>query len=74
VAIAVTVIPRGARVTIPGDDEVVTNREIPLGHKLALIPIPGGADIIRYGEAICCAREDIKPGDWVHVHNTISDI
>ena len=73
-AIAVTVIPAGVTVTIPGDVGVVTNQEIPFAHKLALIPISRGADIIRYGEAICSARENIKPGDWVHVHNTISDI
>ncbi|MBT9158570.1 MAG: Altronate dehydratase [Firmicutes bacterium] len=73
-AIAVTVIPGGVTVTIPGDGEVVTNQEIPFGHKVALIPIPEGDDIIRYGEVICSAREDIKPGDWVHVHNTVSDI
>jgi len=74
VAIAVTVIPKGGTVTIPGNGKVVTNQEVPLGHKIALAPIPKGANIIRYGEVICSAKEDIKAGDWVHVHNTVSDI
>jgi len=74
VAIAVTVIPGGVTVIIPGDGEVVTNQEVPLGHKIALASIPKGAGIIRYGEVICSAKEDIKAGDWIHVHNTISDI
>jgi predicted RecA/RadA family phage recombinase len=72
VAIAVAAIPKGATVNIPGYGEVVTNQEIPLGHKIALVPIPRGLDVIRYGEAICSAKEDINAGDWVHVHNTIS--
>ena len=74
VAIAATVIPKGVTVTIPGNGEGVTNQEIPLGHKIALAPIPRGADIIRYGEVICSAKEDIRAGDWVHSHNTISEI
>jgi len=74
VAIAVTVIPKGSTVTIPSNGNVVTNQEVPLGHKIALDSIPRGANIIRYGEVICLAKESIKAGDWVHVHNTISDI
>ena len=74
VAIAVTIIPKGAKVNIPGNGEVVTNQEIPVGHKIALVSIPRGANVIRYGEVICSAKEDIKAGDWVHVHNTVSEI
>ena len=74
VAIAVTLIPKGVKVTIPGNARVVTNQEVPLGHKIALAPISRGAHIIRYGEVICSAKEDIKAGDWIHVHNTRSDI
>ena len=73
-AIAVSLIPKGVTVTIPGNGEVMTNQEIPLGNKIALAPISRGADIIRYGEVICSAKEDIKAGDWIHVHNTRSDI
>ena len=74
VAIAVAVIPGGVTVTIPGDGEIVTNQEVPLGHKIALASILKGAGIIRYGEVICSAKENIKAGDWIHIHNTISDI
>ena len=74
VAIAVTIIPRGVTVTIPDSGEIMTNQEIPLGHKIALASISKGAGIIRYGEVICSAKEDIKAGDWIHVHNTASDI
>ncbi len=74
VAIAVSNIPKGAKVVIPDDGELVANEEIPLGHKIALETISEGADIIRYGEPICQASKEIKPGDWVHVHNTVSEI
>lgn len=74
VAIAVQPIPKGKTVTVPDSGEVVTNQEIPLGHKIALVPIAKGADIIRYGEVICTAAEDIKPGDWIHVHNTADEV
>lgn len=74
VAIATKIIPPGSKVIIIGGGEVVANQEIPLGHKVALSPIPKGAGVIRYGEAICTAKEDIKAGDWVHAHNTISKI
>ena len=74
VAIAVSTILKGATVTVPDGGELVSSQEIPLGHKIALSQIARGADVIRYGEAICQASEDIKPGDWVHVHNTSSKI
>ena len=70
VAVAVTSIPKGKTVIIPGDEGLMANQEIPLGHKIALVPIAKEASIIRYGEVICTAAEDIKPGDWIHVHNT----
>ncbi len=74
VAIATTAIPKDATVAIQGNDVVVTKQDIPLGHKIALVSITNGDAIIRYGEAICSASEDIAAGDWVHGHNTISRI
>jgi hypothetical protein len=74
VAIATKIIPQGSTLVIIGGGKVVANQEIALGHKIALMPIPKGAGVIRYGEAICSAKEDIKAGDWVHVHNTVSEI
>ncbi len=70
VAIALTPIPQGATVTIPDNAELVVRQDIPLGHKIGLVPLAKGASIIRYGEVICTASKDIKPGDWIHVHNT----
>ena len=48
-----------------GAVECVARHQVILEHVRAK-----GADVIRYGEVICIAAEDIKPGDWIHVHNT----
>jgi hypothetical protein len=42
---------------------------IPFGHKMAIQPIPVGASAIKYGEEIGEAKENITPGQHVHVHN-----
>ena len=41
---------------------------IPAGHKLALIDIPAGAEVVKYGVRIGLATADIPRGGWVHLH------
>ena len=48
--------------------------EIPAGHKYALEDIKKGEKVIKYGEVIGRAKEDIKKGDWVHTHNVKSHL
>ncbi len=43
--------------------------KIPLGHKIALTDINAGENIIKYGQPIGYAINDIKKGDHVHLHN-----
>jgi altronate dehydratase small subunit len=45
---------------------------IPVGHKLALEPLPRGCAVKKYGEVIGTATVDIAPGAHVHVHNVVS--
>ena len=45
---------------------------IPAGHKIAIKDVKKGEKVIKYGEVIGVAKEDIKTGDWVHVHNVKS--
>ncbi|MEL4013631.1 UxaA family hydrolase [Dryocola clanedunensis] len=47
---------------------VEAHEAIKMGHKIALLPIPCGAQIIKYGISIGCATRDIRQGDWVHLH------
>jgi altronate hydrolase len=44
-------------------------QRVPRGHKMAIEPIVRDAAIVKYGQVIGFARDDIAPGDWVHEHN-----
>ena len=44
--------------------------EIPIYHKMAVKAVPKGGKVMKYGELIAIAAEDIKPGQHVHIHNT----
>jgi altronate dehydratase len=55
-----------------GDLSVEIRDDVPRGHKIALQPIPTGANVIRYGEIIGSATADVAIGQHVHVHNLIS--
>ena len=48
---------------------IQASETIPYGHKIAVTHIPQGAHIIKYGEIMGSSTKDIRPGDWVHVHN-----
>ena len=53
-------------------DNVEVNLED--GHKYALRDIKSGEDIIKYGNPIGHATEDIKKGDHVHTHNVKTNL
>jgi (2R)-sulfolactate sulfo-lyase subunit alpha len=42
---------------------------IPIGHKLALVDVAEGADVIKYGHVIGRAVAPILRGAHLHVHN-----
>jgi altronate dehydratase small subunit len=42
---------------------------IAFGHKLAVRDIPRGTDVLKYGEVIGRATQDIAAGAHAHVHN-----
>jgi len=68
VAVALTTLKQGASVTVDGQT-ITLQSDIPAGHKLALKPIHAGAPVIKYGYPIGQAKEEIAPGEHVHVHN-----
>ena len=55
-----------------GRVEVEVKQPIGFGHKLALVPIARGEAVLKYGEAIGLAGQDIGPGEHVHTHNVES--
>ncbi|HEX7652205.1 MAG TPA: UxaA family hydrolase [Verrucomicrobiae bacterium] len=54
--------------------ELTVHESIGRGHKLALQAIASGAPVIKYGVQIGHATREIRPGDWVHLHNLASDL
>ena len=45
-----------------------------LGHKVALVEIPKGAFVVKYGTPIGITTESVRPGEWVHLHNCRSQV
>ena len=50
------------------------SEKIPAGHKYALRAIAKGEYVIKYGEIIGRATQDIAQGEWVHTHNVKSHL
>ena len=48
---------------------IVPRARVPKGHKMATEKVSRGAPILKFGQIIGFASEDILPGDWVHEHN-----
>jgi altronate dehydratase small subunit len=49
--------------------ELLILNHIPYGHKFATRDIAKGEDIIKYGEVIGRATQDIKAGSHTHIQN-----
>jgi altronate dehydratase small subunit len=52
--------------------ELKVSTSVPYGHKIAVCDIKLGGDIIKYGEVIGRATDDIPKGAHVHIHNVES--
>ncbi len=74
VATAIKDLFKGQRVIVALGEEKLTVElleDVPFGHKFALVDIPQGGQVIKYGEPIGVATMDIKKGQHVHVHNVV---
>ena len=67
--VCVALAPIAAGTQISAGTTVTTLEDIPQGHKIALADIKEGEKVIKYGFQIGVAKQDIKAGSWVHVHN-----
>src|SRR5437867_3242531 len=67
--VAVAKRPLAAGLSLNGSISLITNREIPAGHKIAVAEIEEGEAILKYGQVIGYARRRIAPGEHVHTHN-----
>lgn len=73
VAMAMEDLKKGKAVEVISYDgtaeTIVLLEDIPFGFKLATREIAKGAEILKYGEIIGAASQDIETGALVHVHN-----
>lgn len=68
VVVALRDIKKGE--TIRGEyDPVVALDDVGRGHKIAIKDISVGSPVIKYGNRIGLASDDIKAGSFVHTHN-----
>lgn len=72
VAVVIQDIVKGNKIEV-GNKKIKANEDILQGHKIAIIDIPKGQMIRKYGFPIGEAKQDIKLGDYVHTNN-IADI
>lgn len=73
VAMALEDIKKGETINIAEETTVTAITDIPFSHKVAIKEIKAGSEIVKFGEIIGEAKEDLKGGDWIHTHNIIID-
>jgi altronate dehydratase len=73
VAVALKDLKQGETLVLADGRAVSLLSDVPFSHKVALADIGGGQEIIKYGENIGEAKEDIRRGQWVHTHNLTID-
>ena len=71
VAVAVEAIAAGEMLQTE-NGRVSARETVPAGHKVALLDIPAGAVVYKYGFPIGTAKQAIAAGSWVHTHNVKS--
>ena len=65
VAAGELVVARSGESTV----ELTAIERIPFGFKLALVDMPAGGEVRKYGEVVGRASQPIARGALVHVHN-----
>ena len=70
VGTALNDLTAGSEILIAENQSIVLFEDIPYGFKFSLYEIAKGELIIKYGETIGQAKENIGAGSLVHIHNT----
>jgi altronate hydrolase len=72
VAVAIRDLEAGER--LEGDGFLVeVHQRIPSGHKVALLDIGQGEDVLKYGEIIGHMTQPVGAGHHVHIHNLVGN-
>jgi len=72
VLLALADLPAGLCIR-DGDTTIALIDAVPLGNKLARMPIAAGSKVIKHGAPIGSATRAIAAGALVHLHNLASD-
>jgi len=74
VVVTIRNVKKGDAVVVAGEALFKSAQDMEMGHKIAISLIKSGSPVIRYGEPILKATRDIQQGEWVHLHNTQSEL
>lgn len=67
------VLTAGDVVELDGQ-RVVVQQEVARGHKVALVDMGAGQQVVKYGYPIGHLTQTVKAGEWIHTHNLKSDL
>lgn len=74
VCVAARPITAGESVQVEGHEPLTVLNDVPRGHKIALVDVPEGVNVVKYGFEIGRAKQPIKRGEWVHTHNIATNL
>ena len=73
VAVALSTLTAGEEVTVNGS-LLRIGEEVAVGHKVALVALDEGQDVVKYASPIGHATQRIPAGGWVHTHNLATNL
>jgi len=68
VAVALRELAAGESVMV-GNQPLKLPEMIPCGHKFALVNMPVGTNVLKFGEPIGHVTQTVVAGGWLHTHN-----
>lgn len=73
IALALRKLSKGERFIVKGA-EIVLKQDIERGHKVAIQALQMNDDVIKYGFPIGHVLQTVEAGEWVHIHNTKTNL
>lgn len=74
VVVCLSPVEKGEKILLDNGLEIVADSDIPAGHKMAVRDIPEGGNVVKYGYAIGHTTEPVSAGNWIHTHNTKTNL
>jgi altronate hydrolase len=74
VVVALRPYSAGEALVLENGEPLVVEVDVPKGHKILTRPVDLGGDVLKFGYSIGKAKEDLRPGVWVHTHNLVTGL